>query len=152
MNDSLQCALRMSMPNIQMLEKHIEETDKIIAKSMQGIQTPLPSIPGFGPVITVGLVAEIGSIERLSDQGKLARYAGLIWNEHQSGDFVGDETRKLTGTYNYYAVTHNSKSVGLIHFEVRRLLFSWNRGVPVYSTRKNPKTTGCDGWPQRHHR
>ncbi len=92
MNDSLQCVLRMSMLNIQMLEKHIAQTDKIIAKSMQGIQTPLPSIPGFGPVITAGLVAEIGSVERFSDQAKLAKYAGLTWNEHQSGDFVGDET------------------------------------------------------------
>lgn len=107
MNDSLQCVLRMSMLNIQMFEKHIAQIDKSIAKSMQGIQTPLHSIPGFGPVITAGLVAEIGSVERFSDQAKLAKYAGLTWNENQSGDFVGEETplnRSGNAYLRYYLV------------------------------------------------
>ena len=33
--------------------------------------------------------------------------------------------RKLVGTYNYYAVSDNKKSIGSFHYEVRRLVFKW---------------------------
>ena len=33
--------------------------------------------------------------------------------------------RKLVGTYNYYAVSDNQKSIGNFYYEVRRLVFKW---------------------------
>lgn len=33
--------------------------------------------------------------------------------------------RKLTGTYNYYAVSDNSKCVESLYNEVRKLVFKW---------------------------
>jgi RNA-directed DNA polymerase len=33
--------------------------------------------------------------------------------------------RKLVGTYNYYAVSDNNKSISSFHHEVRRLVFKW---------------------------
>ena len=33
--------------------------------------------------------------------------------------------RKLVGTYNYYAVSDNKKSISNFHYEIRRLVFKW---------------------------
>ena len=33
--------------------------------------------------------------------------------------------RKLTGTYNYYAVSDNSKSINSLYHEVRKLVYKW---------------------------
>jgi transposase len=59
---------------------------------MRPIFNPLISIPGIGPVLSAGIISEIGDISRFADQSKLAKFAGLTWNEHQSGDFTADET------------------------------------------------------------
>ena len=46
----------------------------------------LTSVPGIGKVHAAGLIAEIGQIERLENQTKLAKYAGLYSKVKQSGN------------------------------------------------------------------
>jgi transposase len=73
-----------------------------MADHMADIPHTLDTIPGFGPVFSAGIIAEIGDIRRFdSNQAKVAKYAGFKWRQHQSADFQADETR-LTRTGNRY--------------------------------------------------
>ena len=54
---------------------------------MELLPNVLISIPGIGPVLSAGIMAEIGDINRFQNQAALAKYAGLAWQQHQSGDF-----------------------------------------------------------------
>mgnify|MGYP004446455483 CR=1 FL=1 len=51
------------------------------------------SVPGIGPVLSAGIMAEIGDINRFENQAALAKYAGLAWKQHQSGGFEAETTR-----------------------------------------------------------
>ena len=77
------------------LEAQIKEFDKAIAAQMELLPNVLISIPGIGPVYSAGIMAEIGDINRFKNQAALAKYAGLAWNQHQSGDFEAQNTRLI---------------------------------------------------------
>ncbi|MCD5406396.1 MAG: IS110 family transposase, partial [Desulfotomaculum sp.] len=47
----------------------------------------------LGDVIAAGIIAEIGDIKRFKRQDSLAKYAGLVWNKYQSGDFESEDTK-----------------------------------------------------------
>lgn len=88
---------------IKGLDKAIEEVMKVIGKE----EEVLRSIPGIGPVYAAGILAEIGQIDRLDNEAKLAKYAGLSWKEKQSGNYASDNTPlKRTGNayLRYYFV------------------------------------------------
>lgn len=46
---------------------------------------PLRELPGFGPVVTMGILSGIGDISRFKRAGQLASYAGLIPSSRDSG-------------------------------------------------------------------
>lgn len=92
MANSVNAVLKMSMNNIHHFEKTIAEVNKVIEQDMQGMVNPLAAVPGIGPVLSAGIISEIGNIDRFSDHAKLAKFAGLTWSEHQSGEFSADET------------------------------------------------------------
>lgn len=46
---------------------------------------PLRELPGFGPVVTMGILSGIGDITRFKRAGQLASYAGLIPSSRDSG-------------------------------------------------------------------
>ena len=77
------------------LEAQIKEFNKAIEAEMQLLPNVLTSIPGIGPVISAGIIAEIGDINRFPNQAKLGKYAGLAWKQHQSGDFDSEHTRLI---------------------------------------------------------
>ena len=52
-------------------------------------------------MFTAGIVAEIGDVTRFGDEEKLAKFAGLTWRRHRSGEFEGED-RSLTKTGNRY--------------------------------------------------
>jgi transposase len=89
--------LAMTMENIRFFEKQIGSLDRAIERELSAfpLATVLLSVPGIGPVLTSGLLAEIQEIDRFEGEAQLARYAGLAWKEHQSGEFHGDETPLL---------------------------------------------------------
>jgi len=90
--DSIDTILGTSITLIRTFDKQIKELDKSIQRIMKGLPQTLQSIPGIGPVFTAGIIAEIGQIERFSDETKIAKYAGLYWRKHQSGRFTADDT------------------------------------------------------------
>jgi len=87
--------LATTMANIRTLKWQILEVDKTIAQELQALSLErriIDSIPGLGPVYTAGLVSEIGSIHRFENEAALARFAGLVWHPHQSGEFTAEDT------------------------------------------------------------
>lgn len=94
-NDSVNQVLSISITSIKALEAQIKEFDKAIAAQMKLLPNVLISVPGIGPIYSAGIMAEIGDIHRFKNQAALAKYAGLAWQQHQSGDFEAQTTRMI---------------------------------------------------------
>ncbi len=94
-NDSVNQVLSISITSMKALESQIREFDKAIAAQMELLPNVLISIPGIGPVYSAGIMAEIGDINRFKNHAQLAKYAGLAWKQHQSGDFEAQATRLI---------------------------------------------------------
>ena len=94
-NVSVNQVLSISITSMKTLESQIKEFDKAIAAQMELLSNVLISIPGIGPVYSAGIMAEIGDINRFKNQAALAKYAGLAWTQHQSGDFEAEQTRLI---------------------------------------------------------
>lgn len=94
-NDSVNQVLAVSLNAIRSLEKQIKELDRAIAEQLKLIPNTLTSINGIGLVYSAGIIAEIGDINRFDNQAKLAKYAGLAWSQHQSGNFEAQNTRLI---------------------------------------------------------
>lgn len=98
---ALTVVLQIAWAHIRDLEKLMRRLDREIARQMEHVSNPLLSVQGLGPVITAGLIAEIADIHRFPDQPQLAKFVGLVWRKHASGQFVAEETR-LAKTGNVY--------------------------------------------------
>ena len=94
-NDSVNQVLSISITSMKALESQIKEFDKAIASQMELLPNVLISVPGIGAVYSAGIMAEIGDINRFKSQAALAKYAGLAWTQHQSGDFETQNTRLI---------------------------------------------------------
>jgi transposase len=99
--------LSSSLTTIRTLSAQLKPIEKAIAAELQA--TPpqtLSTIPGLGPVFTAGIVAEIGDIRRFEREESLAKFSGLTWRRHQSGEFEGED-RPLTKTGNAYSLRYH---------------------------------------------
>ena len=103
--EPLNIAIASSFNVIKALESEIKAVDKAIEKTIRGLNTTeyqsLISIPGIGPVLASGILAEIGSINAFDSHNALAKYAGLTWRTKQSGQYTSEDTR-MTKTGNKY--------------------------------------------------
>jgi hypothetical protein len=93
--------LATSLQTIRTLEQQVKSIDKAIEKELSHFPNTLQSMPGMGPVCTAGIIAEIGDIHRFDNEKAVAKFAGLTWRKHQSGEFEADDT-PLTKTGNVY--------------------------------------------------
>lgn len=98
---SLNLVLALSYRNIRQLKKTIKELDKAIEQEFTAFQNTLQTIDGIGPVYAAGIFAEIGNISYFPKQEQLAKFAGLFWTEHQSGNFKAEETRMVKAANKY---------------------------------------------------
>lgn len=98
---ALTSMLHIAWTHIRDLEKLMRQLDREIAQRMARLPNPLLSVPGLGPVITAGIVAEIADIQRFPAHPQLAKFVGLVWRKYASGQFVAEETR-LAKTGNIY--------------------------------------------------
>jgi len=92
---SLNLVLRSCLENIKSLEKQKKAIEKSIKEQVAFFEREylcLKSVKGIGEVIAAGLIAEIAGISRFVDDDALAKFAGIYWNKHQSGDFTADES------------------------------------------------------------
>ena len=94
-NDSVNQAMSASIATMRAMEVQIKTLEKAIEQQFQIIPNTLTSIPGIGPVYSAGIIAEIGDIHRFESQASVAKYAGLVWSQHQSGDFEAERTHLI---------------------------------------------------------
>lgn len=113
--EPLTISIASSFNLISAYESEMKAINKAIEKTLRGLDPNayqcLLSIPGIGPVYAAGIIAEIGSIEAFKSHNALAKYAGLVWRENQSGNFKADDTSlsKAGNTYlRYYLIEATS--------------------------------------------
>lgn len=84
-------AIASSLTVINCLQNEIKNVDNAISKVIKGFDNNyyqiLLSVPGIGPVFAAGIMAEIIDISFFKSHNQLAKYAGLYWPRHQSGEF-----------------------------------------------------------------
>lgn len=94
--------LGWSFEHINAMERQLGRINTAIAEAMLAIPHTLDTIPGFGPVYSAGIIAEIGNPERFNhNESKVAQFAGFHWRKNESADFKADETH-LTKRGNPY--------------------------------------------------
>lgn len=94
-NDSVNQAMSVSIAAIRALQAQIKSLDKAIEQQFEIIPNTLTSIPGIGLVYSAGIIAELSDINRFKNHASVAKYAGLVWSQHQSGSFEAEDTRLI---------------------------------------------------------
>ena len=94
-NDSVNQAMSVTIAAMRALEDQIKTLDKAIERQFEIIPNTLTSIPGIGKVYSAGIIAEIGDIRRFQSQASLAKLAGLVWSQNQSGDYEAEDTKLI---------------------------------------------------------
>jgi transposase len=87
--------------NIRALKDSLKEINKAIAEEISAFSNTLTTLPGVGPVLSAGILAEIGDIQRFPDDDAIAKMAGLVWGRHQSGDFEAEDRRMIRSANKY---------------------------------------------------
>lgn len=98
---SVNLILTSTLANIRALEKSIKQVNNAIEEELKAFPNTLDSVPGLGPVMSAGIFAEIGNINKFPSHNALAKFAGLTWRQNSSGDFAAEITR-MTKTGNQY--------------------------------------------------
>ena len=105
--DALSLIEASSVANIRALKESLKPIDAQIEKSLKAFPNTLRTVKGIGPVFAAGLIAEIGDIHNYPGPDQLAKRAGLVWNEHQSGSSAAEDTHLATAAnrhLRYYLV------------------------------------------------
>ncbi len=137
-NDSLNQLLAVRLVGIRSIEAQIKSLDKAIESFMDAFQNVLISIPGIGPVYSAGLMAEIGDFRRFNGHAALAKYGGLAWKKHQSGDYEAANTKLIvTGNkYLKYYLLEAANKVRMHDAEFERFYRIKFREVPKHQHKR----------------
>jgi transposase len=121
-NDSVNQAMSVTIASMRALDAQIKVLDKAIEQQFEIIPNTLTSIPGIGKVYSAGIIAEIGDINRFDSQASVAKFAGLVWTQHQSGDFEAQRTNLIKSGNRYlrYYLLEAANSVRRCDSEFRR--------------------------------
>jgi transposase len=113
LQEPVRLVLATTMATIRTLQQQLAAVNKTIAQELALIPHTLESVPGLGPVLAAGLIAEIGEITRFPDHGALAQYAGLTWTQYQSGQYQAEDTplTKRGNAYLRYYLVEAANSV-----------------------------------------
>ncbi|MDI6601924.1 MAG: IS110 family transposase [Thermoanaerobacteraceae bacterium] len=115
--DSVELTLTMTLENIRFFENQLKKLDKEIEKQLKAFSNTLQTVPGIGPVIAAGIIAEIGDIHRFTNEAALAKFAGLVWNKYQSGNFNAEDT-SLAKCGNFYLRYYLVEAANLLRMHV----------------------------------
>lgn len=94
-NDSVNQVLSISITSIKAFDSQIKKLNKAIEAQMKLLPNILTSIPGIGSILSAGIMAEIGDVNRFQGQAQLSKYAGLAWSQNQSGNFESENTKLI---------------------------------------------------------
>jgi transposase len=99
--DPVNASLAASISVIKAMQSEIKKLDKLIAEHLEALPQTLTSIKGIGQVYAAGILAEVGDAKRFSNHKALAKFAGLVWNEHKSGEFEAEDTGRISSGNKY---------------------------------------------------
>ena len=121
-NNSVNQAMAVSIASMRALERQVKVLDKAIEHQFEIIPNTLISIPGIGKVYSAGIIAEIGNIHRFDSQASVAKFAGLVWTQYQSGEFEAEHSRMIKSGNRYlrYYLLEAANSVRRCDSEFRR--------------------------------
>lgn len=146
LDDSVGLTLSMTIENIKFFESQIKKIDKEIVKHLRAFKQTLETVPGIGPTLAAGILAEVGDIARFKNEASLAKFAGLVWNKYQSGNFCAEETSlaKCGNFYlRYYLVEaanslrlHNSEYAEFYHKKHKEVTKHRHKRALVLTARK----------------
>jgi len=117
MYEPLNISLASSFNCMHAYQKEIKLIEQAIDKTIKGMNPNalliLQSIPGIGPVLASGIIAEIGDIKTFHSSDALAKYAGLYWMKDDSGDFTSEDKKvsKVGNPYLRYYLGEAANSV-----------------------------------------
>lgn len=94
-NDSINQAMSVAIATMLAMNQQIKVLEKAIEQQFKIIPNVLTSIPGISKVYSAGIIAEIGDINRFQSQAFVAKYADLVWTQHQSRNFEAEHTRMI---------------------------------------------------------
>ncbi len=123
-NDTVNQAMSVSIASMRALKEQVKVLDKAIEQQFEIIPNTLTSIPGIGKVYSAGIIAEIGDIHRFDSQASVAKFAGLVWTQHQSGEFEAEHSRMIKSGNRYlrYYLLEAANSVKKMRLRVPALL------------------------------
>jgi transposase len=110
--------LRQTIRSILFFQNEISLLDEQIKLLVDGIKSPLMSVPGISYTLTAVILSEIGDINRFDTPAKLLAFAGIEPSTHQSGNY--------TATHNAM-VKRGSKYLRWAMLEAARLVCMRNQ-------------------------
>lgn len=87
-SNSLSFELKQVIQTVLFLKTQIDNIDKELKVLVDGLHTPILSIPGISYVTAAFILAEIGDINNFDSPAKLQAFAGLDPSTYQSGKFT----------------------------------------------------------------
>ena len=120
--DSVNQVLAVSLVAIKAYKEQLKTFDAAIEQHFKLIPNTLTSVKGIGPVYAAGIVAEIGDVHRFKDHAALAKFAGIAWTKHQSGNFTAANTHliKFGNRYLRYYIMEATNKVRMHDHEFKR--------------------------------
>ena len=137
-NDSVNQVLSISISSMRAMQEQIKALDKEIERQFENIPNTLTSIPGIGKVLSAGIIAEIGDINRFPNHAAVAKYAGLAWTQHQSGMFEAQNTRQIKSGNRFlkYYLCEAAFSIVRCDTEYRRFYYLKYKEVNRYQHKR----------------
>lgn len=137
-NDSLNQLLAIRLAGIKSLQQQLHTLDKTIENYVQLFPDVLSSIPGVGPVYSAGILAEIADIHRFDNHAALAKYAGIAWSSHQSGDYEASNTKLILSGNKYlkYYFLEATNKVRMHDTEFKRFYLTKFKEVPKHQHKR----------------
>ena len=87
--ESFTFQLKLLIEKIKFIEGQIKDCEDKFSELMDKINSPITTIPGFGPVLGAIVISEFGDINRFDKPSQLVAYAGIDATVSQSGEFEG---------------------------------------------------------------
>jgi len=116
--DSVNTNLAIAFSVIDTYKKVIKQLDEEIEKLIRGSSLSkdidiLCSIPGISNVFAASILSELGDVANFKSDDAIAKYSGIYWGQHNSGDFTSEDNRlkKVGNAFLRYYLIEATSSV-----------------------------------------
>lgn len=135
---SIDLILTSIIQTIRALKEALKEVNQAVAKELTAFPNTLQSIKGLGPVYSTGIFAESGDINRFPKEETLAKFTGLTWQRHQSGEFKAEETpmSKSGNEYLRYYLIEAANALRMHNAEYKAYYTTKSKEVPKHQHKR----------------